>query len=245
MSWFRRGSNAVAAQSLASPASPASGAAPASSAPAPLLTAQHPAPGLKSALDALPRPGALVLDLGPALAANIAFFCSLGARLRIVDLVTDLAEMSSSGPDSFKKMLPMALPLAPEEKFDLVLTWDLANYVGRERWPTLAAHLTAHLAERGAVHLLSRIVAEMPALPCRYRITEPGTLEEELVTDATVPAPRFSHAEIEKLHPGWVAPRSFLGRHGVQEFLLEPASAHNLPPRAVAKPRVRTRPTAR
>ncbi len=217
--------------------------APASAVPS--LKAQHPAPGLKSALEALPRPGALVLDLGPALAANIAFFCSLGARLRIVDLVTDLEELSSSGVGSFQGLLARALPLAPEEKFDLVLTWDLANYVGRERWPTLAAHLTAHLSGRGALHLLSRIVAEMPALPCRYRITEPGTLEEELTTDATVPAPRFSHAEIEKLHPGWVAPRSFLGRHGVQEFLLEPASAHNLPPRAVAKPRIRTRPTPR
>ena len=49
------------------------------------MRADHPAPGLKSAIDRLPRPGASVLDMGPALAANLAFFQPLGVRLRIAD----------------------------------------------------------------------------------------------------------------------------------------------------------------
>ena len=49
------------------------------------MRADHPSPGLKSAIEHLPRPGASILDLGPALAANVAFFQPLGVRLRIAD----------------------------------------------------------------------------------------------------------------------------------------------------------------
>ncbi len=204
--------------------------------------AEHPAPGLKSALAALPHPGASILDLGPALAANVEFFCRLGARLSIADLAGALAEGAlPATPARWRELLPELLPFKDEVRFDLVLAWDLANYAGRERWPWVAAELTPHLAAGGAIHLLAQVGHEMPASPARYRIVEPGTISEEPRSATRIATPRFSHAEIEKLHPGLVAPRSFLGRHGVQEFLLEPAAAHNLPPRAVAKPRVRTR----
>lgn len=204
--------------------------------------AEHPAPGLKSALAALPHPGASILDLGPALAANVDFFCRLGARLRIADLAAAFEEGAPPvTPARWRELLPELLPFRIDERFDLVLAWDLANYAGRERWPVVAAHLTPYLAAGGSIHLLVQVEKEMPAFPARYRIVEPGTISEERRSAARIATPRFSHAEIEKLHPGLVAPRSFLGRHGVQEFLLEPAAAHNLPPRAVAKPRVRTR----
>ena len=47
------------------------------------------------------------------------------------------------------------------------------------------------------------------------------------------------------LHPtlslALVAPRSHLGKHGVQEYLLEHAAEHNLPPRPTAQLRKRAR----
>lgn len=230
MSWLRRAQEEPAPASLPPPP------------PAAPELAEHPAPGLKAALAALPHPGAAILDLGPALAANVNFFCRLGARLRIADLAAAFEEgVPQAPPARWRELLPELLPMGAEERFDLVLAWDLVNYAGRERWPLVAAHVTSQLAAGGAIHLLAQVEKEMPAFPARYRIVEPGTISEERRSTARVATPRFSHAEIEKLHPGLVAPRSFLGRHGVQEFLLEPAAAHNLPPRAVAKPRVRTR----
>jgi hypothetical protein len=141
----------------------------------------------------------------------------------------------------WERRLPELLPLREGERFDLVLAWDLSNYVGRERWPAVARRITARLSERGSFHLLVRVGADMPARPCRYRIVEPGIISEEVLDAARVPAPRLPHAEVEKLHPGLVAPRSHLGKHGVQEYVLEHAEAYDMPPRPIAQPRKRTR----
>ena len=233
MSWLRR--SAAGAEALPEPA-------PSTPPPPP---AEHPAAGLKHAVEHLPRPGASVLDLGPALAANVAFFNSLGARLRIADLDDEVDEVGlrEASASVWERRVGELMRFRDDEKFDLILAWDLPNYFGRERWPAVAARLIPRLTESGCLHLLARVGAAMPADPCRYRIVDAGTVSEEMVTAGTLPAPRFPHAEVEKLHPGLVAPRSHLGKHGVQEYLLEPAAAHDLPPRRVAQARKRPRRT--
>lgn len=205
------------------------------------MSSEHAAPGLKSALEHLPHPGGSVLELGPALGANVFAFQMLGARLRVVDLwrSIDDEEAREAIPAIWERKLPRLLPFDDGERFDLVLAWDLPNYLGRERWSALSRRIVERIAPGGALHLFARVSAEMPALPCHYRILEGGLVEEEILTSAVMPAPRLPHAEIEKLHPGLVAPRSHLGKHGVQEYVLELAAAHNLPPRPTAQLRKR------
>jgi len=208
---------------------------------APPPATEIPAPGLKHALGHLPRSGARVLDLGAALAANVAFFNGLGARLRIADLDASIDEagLREAPAAAWERGADELLALPESESYDLVLAWDLPNYVGRDRWPALVKRITAHLAPMGAVHLMVRVGQTMPARPCRFRIVEAGKLLEDALVAETVPAPRLPHAEVEKLHPGLVAPRSHLGKLGVQEYVLEHAERHHLPPRRVAQPRQR------
>jgi hypothetical protein len=203
------------------------------------LRTEFPAPGLKLALEHLPRPGGSVLDLGPALGANIDFFGRVGARVRIADFEHSIDDEGAreSIPAIWERKLVHLLPFDDGERFDLVLAWDLPNYLGRERWPAVARRIAERLSPTGAFHLLARVGAQMPARPCIYRIVEPGLLSEQAIATSVVTAPRLPHAEVEKMNPGLVAPRSHLSKHGVQEYVLEHAAAHNLPPRAVAKPR--------
>ena len=209
----------------------------------PQRAAEYQAAGLKLALEHLPRPYASVLDLGPPLAANVARFNRLGMRVRLrigdLDAAIDDLGLREAPLAHWERRLPELLPLREAERFDLVLAWDLPNYIGRDRWPSLVRHLVPRLAPGGAFHVLVRVGHSMPSHPCRYRIGADGMLAEENVTIDSVPAPRLPHAEVEKLHPGLVAPRSHLGKQGVQEYLLEHASAHNLPPRRVAQARTR------
>jgi hypothetical protein len=236
MGWLSRSAERAETATLIAPP------ATAEPSPPPALE-EHGAPGLHHALEQLPRPGASVLDLGPALAANVAFFEVIGARLRIVDLDASLEEVDllALPPAAWAARLPELLAFHEHESFDLVLAWDLPNYLGRERWPAVAGHLIARLSRNGAFHLLVRVGADMPARPCRYRILDQGLISEEALTSTRVPAPRMPHAEVEKLHPGLVAPRSHLGKHGVQEYVLEHAERYDMPPRRVAQPRKRTR----
>jgi hypothetical protein len=209
--------------------------------PAPPVDIEHAAPGFKQAADRLPRPGASVLDLGPALAANVAFFRRLQARLRVSDLEGTLAEAGIWSPPKklgrWPAQVASVLSAGSDEQYDLILTWDFSNFLGRERWPAVAELLVERLRPTGVVHLLARTGREMPALPGQFRITAADTIRETPRVTETVPPPRFSHGEIERLHPGLAAARSFLDKHSVQEFLLEHADVLNLPPRPVAQPR--------
>jgi len=232
MSWLRRESGAVAS-AVASPPEP--------SAPETLAEIEHAAPGLKQALERLPRPGASILDLGPVKPSAIAFFNRLGGRLRIFDLEDSLHEAnlwrSPAKPAVWERQLGAVLATGADESYDLVLAWDLPNHLGRERWAIVAPRLTERLRPGGMFHLLARTGREMPATPSRYRWIETDRIYETPTTTDRVAAPRLSHGETERLHPGLAAAKSFLDKHGLQEFLLEHAAELNLPPRPVAQPR--------
>ncbi len=173
-----------------------------------------------------------MLDLGLALATNIAYFNRIGARLRVFDLEETLREAglwtSTLKPDPWRERAIAALAVSESEQYDLVFAWDFPNLLGRERWLPIAQALIARLAPRGMFHLLVRTGKEMPALPSHFRLTAAETIREEPQSHERLGAPRFSHAEVERLHPGLAAARSFLDKHGVQEFLLERAEQLSL-----------------
>jgi len=202
---------------------------------------EHSAPGLRQALDHLPRPGASVLDFGPALTANIELFRRIQARVRVLDFEGSLLEAklweTPRKAIQWEGALDGALGLGAHERFDLVLAWDFPNYLGKERWAAVARRLVERLSPRGVLHLLVRSGKEMPARPSHFRITAGESIRESQRARDRLEPPRFSHGETERLHPGLGAARSFLDKHGLQEFLLERAETLNLPPRAVAQPR--------
>jgi hypothetical protein len=200
---------------------------------------EHSAPGLKQAFARLPRPGASVLDLGPALSSSVAFFNRLGARLRIFDLEGSLREAELWDPPAklaaWERQIEPILASGGGELYDLVLAWDVPNYLGRERWPIVAREIVRRLAPGGMFHLLARTGKQMPAVPSHFRWIDADVVhEQQRCVEIAVP-PRFSHGEIERLHEGLAAAKSFLDKHGLQEFLLEHATELKLPPRAVAE----------
>lgn len=232
MTWLRRAADGPV------PAPRATGADAEPPAPSKI---DHKAPGLRTALERLRRPGASILDLGPPLAHNVAFFNRLGARVRILDLEATLLEerlwVAPAKLAHWEARVPPAMDLDPEARFDLVLAWDLMNYLGRERWPTVARELVGRVAPGGMVHLLARTGKEMPDRPSHFRWIDSDQVREEPRATASRPAPRLSHGEIEKLNPGLAAAKSFLDKTGLQELLLERSEELNLPARAVAEPR--------
>ncbi|MFN7943331.1 MAG: class I SAM-dependent methyltransferase [Thermoanaerobaculia bacterium] len=235
MSWLRRWRGEAPPAPVTVPPPP----------PPPPAEIEHGAPGLRRALERLAKGGGSVLDLGPALAENVAFFNGLHARIRILDLEATLAEeglWESSLPlPAWSQRAAAALAIDAEERFELVLAWDLLHYLGGERWSAVVAVLGRHVAPGGVIHLLARTGKEMPARPGRFRIPAADLLRESPATGAFAPVPRFSHGEIEKLARGFASTVSYLDKHGLQELLLEHAEELHLPPRAEAQPRPQRR----
>ena len=163
-----------------------------------------------------------VLDLGPALGSNVEFLSQFGCKLYIEDLYAALSTRAPSGdgdlagPEFFAEFL--AIP--EETRFDVIFAWDLFNYLHRKELAHFAAHLRRHCDRGARLFALMSILKTMPAQPFRFKIQDEQHLIYERRTSSERPSPRYAPLEITDTFKGFRVDRSFLLRHGIQEFLL-------------------------
>ncbi|MEM7482817.1 MAG: hypothetical protein AAF481_16715 [Acidobacteriota bacterium] len=177
----------------------------------------HPSPGLETLLDELPTRDRLrIVDLGPALGDNLDFFSSrFSCRVQVADLYRSVqAEERHLSKERIADLLP--LPDPP----DLILAWDLPSYLPREALKALLAHLSAGSAAGTRLFTMVASHSQMPNEPTTFVLREPAALEYRLRSRARRPAPRLPPAELAALAPRFKVDRSFLLRHGYQEYVM-------------------------
>jgi hypothetical protein len=98
------------------------------------------------------RPSAELVDLGPAVGANVAFIGErIGCKIHVEDLYADLDR--HAGEDSLDRLpefLEGRLALA-DGSIDGVLCWDIFDYLGPPAARVLAGELTRVLRPGGAL----------------------------------------------------------------------------------------------
>ena len=162
-----------------------------------------------------------ILDLGPAVGANVQFFSGLPCSLFIADLHEALFPRTSAdavrrhGP--FEAMLAEELPRQGE--FDLVLAWDLLNYLDPDEIGALSRRL-AKICSPGAMLFASITTRQvMPNRPAVYRILGPGKLAYELEPGVKRAAPRYKEPDLKRVLGEFSVESTYLLRNGMQEYL--------------------------
>jgi len=163
----------------------------------------------------------VVLDLGPPQAGTVALLSQYRCRLEIADLAANLEQIDQelTGRD-LRSAIDRLLPAKRHEPVDLVLCWDLLNYLSR----SAVKELMACIAERGRkgalVHALV-VYAErqMPVIPDRYVPVDDHSLRPVTQTHEMRPAPRYSPEDLSQCMPAYQLDRAMLLRNGMQEFL--------------------------
>jgi len=182
----------------------------------------HVSPGLEASTSRLGGVDTWsVLDLGGAVGANFEFFAGRARRLFIADIPRALEAGSGAAGatgDRLAQRLVRLLPSEPES-FDLVLAWDLINYLSRDQTRILA-RAVADLCRPGAVLLALVVTAhEMSSRPLTYAIRDPGHLVYRRGDIELRPGPSLTPAAVERALEGFVIEHSYVLRHGVQEFV--------------------------
>ena len=180
-------------------------------------------PALNALLSRLSDEGAYnILDLGAASGANIEFFSRFRCRFQIADLPDALASpevralLEADPAAGFRRVLPVG-----RDPFDVVLAWDLFNYVDRDQLRCLAADL-AWLSRPGALMLAFISTAkEIPAQAGDFQIADEATLLWRPRTTEMRPSPKLPPADVERLIAGFAVVHSVLMRHGIREYLFE------------------------
>lgn len=195
-------------------------------APPPATVLLH-ARALEALLERLVPGGAYqVLDLGPAIGANIALLSERVQAVRVADLHGSLGSVTGAAR---RRVLDAALAeMAPPPGAPLyhaVLAWDLLNYLEPEELETVGHRMAELVRPGGRIFALVWYTAEMPAAPLAWRIADGGRLVHETAA-TTRPAPRYPAAVVEAAFGEFETEAAYLLKGGLQEYLLvrkEPA----------------------
>jgi len=162
-----------------------------------------------------------VLDLGPAIGANVAFFASLSCRVHIADLHQSLFPPGGPRVRSEARALEDILDrdLPPAEPFELILTWDLFNYLEPKNIAAVAQRLKAFSQVGTSLLALISTRKELPDRPTRFEVHDSQHLIYDVESPLLRPAPRYKEPELSRALAGFEVESSFLLRNGIQEYL--------------------------
>jgi hypothetical protein len=163
-----------------------------------------------------------VLDLGPALGGNIAFLGSLGCRLTIADALAELVALggATAPEETSAGELEEFIPKPAGAPWDLVLCWDLINYLPRPVLSELMLFLAPKLRQRALVHAFVQSARPlMPPVPGTYELDVDARLHRTGPLEPQVKSPRFSHSDLMHCWPAFSSEKSVLLQCGLQEYL--------------------------
>jgi Methyltransferase domain len=159
-----------------------------------------------------------VLDLGPATGGNVERLSEYGCKLFIEDLYASKASAEGASLDA--EFFAQFFDPQAGTQFDVVLAWDLINYLDREELRHLASWLRQCCRPGALLFALVSIHKTIPAQPIRFRFHDGDKLVYERLTAVERPGPRFAPWDLKSAFKGFEVDRSFLLRHGIQEYLL-------------------------
>ncbi len=166
-----------------------------------------------------PESGCRILDLGPAVPANIRFYGEFASHVRVVDGVRDLAALVETEEEEgeFETVLDQ-IWRGVEGKFDVVMAWDLVSHIEPKVARSVISRLHAVCRQGAKLFMMTYAGATMPSLPQVFEIRSADRLLYRPASSDLVSAGVLTPAEVERLLRGFRVESSFLLRHGVREY---------------------------
>ncbi|MCC5794246.1 MAG: hypothetical protein JJT85_05855 [Chromatiales bacterium] len=165
----------------------------------------------------------VVLDLGPVRPETVSLFSAYRCRMEIADLAPQLARLNAPiGEDEpgLEARIAEALPAERGEPVDIVLGWDLFNYLERPVLTALMDVIASRCRPGSLVHfLLAYSSPRMAAVPGRFAPGAEGQLLHEPQTREEKAAPRYSPEDLAHCLQDFQVVRAMLLKNGMQEFL--------------------------
>jgi hypothetical protein len=165
-----------------------------------------------------------ILDLGSARSANLEMLSKFRCRLFIEDaheLASALSGNSAEDKAALVHWFEQWAGGVSAESIDVVIAWDIFNYLDSELCRTFVELLMPLLRPGAYIYLSVYSQKDMPALPIRFTIIADDRLEYQPLSKATRPSPRFNQTDLKKRLPQFSIVKSVLLRNGMQEYLFK------------------------
>ncbi|MBT8086192.1 MAG: hypothetical protein KJN72_13270 [Woeseia sp.] len=167
----------------------------------------------------------VILDLGAASSAMLSVLGQFPCHVQIADLASDGGIERLNAAETGDEIAELAAVLLPphsaEDPVDLVLCWDLPNYIKPAAMSALMAAVEARALPGATAHaLVVYSESSMPDRPRRYIPMNDGRLVNHATATAEIPAPRYSAEALGQMMGRFEIDRARLLANGMQEFLL-------------------------
>ena len=163
----------------------------------------------------------IVLDLGAARSNTIGLFGKFRCRLDIVDMADTLDSLrNESDRRVLRQRVEDALLPRGREPIDIVLCWDLINYLSQPALTAVMECIAARCKKGALAHgLIYYSTRTMPQQPGCFVPVDALRLANLSPPGAERPSPRYSPEDLARCMPGYTVERGRLLRNGMQEFL--------------------------
>jgi hypothetical protein len=163
-----------------------------------------------------------VLDLGPPISRNIEFFTQFPCKLYIENFYDTLNSFDYFSPEdgfSYEAVFCYLMPYPKTVRFDIILAWDLFDYLEREVFRHLTLHLGRFSAKGTLLFSLISTNRHTPETPYRFTILDRENLLYEPTSHVLRACPRYEQKDLTTLLPNFRVCNSFYLRNGFKEYL--------------------------
>lgn len=166
----------------------------------------------------------VVLDLGAAQNELLELLAGYRCRIDIAHLADGAIEALNTEPehDQLEALAESSLPRRHAEAADLILCWDLLNYLEKPAMSALMACIAQRANPGALAHALIAYSARtMPASPARYVPVDDMHLVNRAPPGPERNAPRYSPEDLKLALYDYKTERAVLLANGMQEFLFK------------------------
>ena len=162
-----------------------------------------------------------MLDLGPAQSGIIELLGRFRCRLDVADLAEQIDALNAeTDPGRLAETTRTQLPSAGPDPADLVLCWDLVNYLSRPAITVLMDCIAERARPGTQVHMfIVYSASRMPIQPSRYVPLPDHRLSRRPQSSADRSAPRYTPEDLAACMSRYRAERGKLLQGGMQEFV--------------------------
>jgi hypothetical protein len=163
-----------------------------------------------------------ILDLGLAIGANIEFLLHFSSKLRVENLFETLSSGKFFGLNEElvdESLVSRILSIPEEERFDVVLSWDLVNYFKPVELRALIGYLETFCAKGALFFTMGSTAKEIPAAPTRFKLIDAETLLYTAGSAEVRPCPRYAPRDLSLLMSGFRIQSSYILQNGMQEYV--------------------------
>ena len=166
------------------------------------------------------RPAPSLLDLGPVVGSNIAFFGEhLGCKIFIEDVFADIERFQREHRQAeLPTFLETRFPQGPET-VDGILCWDLFDFLDKASARVVAGHMMRVLKANGSLFGFFATAQPAEARFTKFVVADDGHLRHRSYSEMRMRQPVLQNRDIIKLFERLRVSDSFLLQTKVREIL--------------------------